>query len=509
MRKTFAVSFGLSAALVLMLTAVAAPAASALMLQDPQQPMAAASVVPFTADQLDNLVAPVALYPDPLLAQVLLASTFPDQIAEAAQYVRANGVNGVDDQYWDVSVKAVAHYPTVLNMMDSQLDWTTSLGQAYAQQSTDVMQSVQHMRQLAQAQGNLESTPQQQVVANAGYVSIWPAQPQYIYVPVYDPSIIYSQPIFGRPGFGAYFSFGVGYPIGSWLMYDWDWPAWRIVYTDWDGDGWRRRSRPYIRTIGVYANGDYRHVRYGHDVIYRHPDYGHIRVYNGIGAHRVDYVNHMDHNAGRYAVPRDGHGVVSAGGGYRQPRQVQTDAHVRVMPQNTQGQRRMAPGSASQGWTRTATPRGATAQRPSPAVNWRRSGPVYRAPQSPARVQPRYTAPRSEPRVQPRYTAPRSEPRVQPRYTAPRSEPRVQPRYTAPRSEPRVQPRYTAPRSEPRVQPRYTAPRSAPRVEPRYTAPRSAPQPHVRSAPPRASYSRPSVHAGSRSAHQRGGHGTN
>ena len=407
MRKTYAGTFGLSAALALMLTAVAAPAASALMLQDPQQPTAAASVVPFTADQLDNLVAPVALYADPLLAQVLLASTFPDQIAEAAQYVRANGTNGIDDQYWDVSVKAVAHYPTVLNMMDSQIDWTTSLGQAYAQQSTDVMQSVQHMRELAQAQGNLESTPQQQVVANAGYISIWPAQPQYIYVPVYDPSVIYFQPVFRRAGFGAYFSFGIGYPIGSWLMYDWDWPARRIVYTDWDGDGWRRRSRPYIRSIGVYADRGYRQVRYNHDVIYRRPDYGHVRVYSGIGAHRVDYVNHMDHNAGRYAVPRDAHGVVSAGSGYHQQGRVQPDAHVRVVPQNTQGR------------TRTADPRrAAPAQQPSPAVNWRRSGPVYRAPQSPVRAQPRAAAPR----VQPRYTTPA---RVQPRYTAPA---RVQPR---------------------------------------------------------------------------------
>ncbi|HEX8724241.1 MAG TPA: DUF3300 domain-containing protein [Gemmatimonadaceae bacterium] len=508
MRKTFAVSFGISAALALTLTAVAAPAASALMLQDPQQPMAAASVVPFTADQLDNLVAPVALYPDPLLAQVLLAATFPDQISDAEQYVRANGTNGIDEQYWDVSVKAVAHYPTVLNMMNSQLDWTTSLGQAYAQQSTDVMQAVQHMRELAQAQGNLESTPQQQVVADAGYIRIWPAQPQYMYVPVYDPSVIYCQPVFGQPGFGAYFSFGVGYPIGSWLIYDWDWPSWRIVYTSWDGDGWRRRSRPYIRMSGVYINAGYRNVRYGHDVIYRHPDYGHIRVYSGIGAHRVDYVNHMDHNAGRYAVPRDGHGVVTAGSGYRQqPRQGQADPHVRVMPQNGPGARRMPASSApSQAWTRSAQPRYvAPRSEPSPAVNWKRGGSTYYGPQQrPARAQPRYAAPRSEPGAQPRYVAPRSEPTAQPRYSAP---PRVEPRYTAPA---RAEPRYNAPRySAPRAQPSYSAPRaeprySAPRAEPRY----SAPQPQARSAPS-GGYSRPSGHAESRSAHPRGGHGRN
>ena len=105
--------------------------------QTPEQPF-----VPFTAQQLENLVAPIALYADPLLAQVLLAATFPDQIHEAAEFVRANGTGGVDDQSWDVSVRAVAHYPTVLNLLDQRIDWTTSLGQAYAAQSTDVMEAI-------------------------------------------------------------------------------------------------------------------------------------------------------------------------------------------------------------------------------------------------------------------------------------------------------------------------------------------------------------------------------
>ncbi|MGA2436405.1 MAG: DUF3300 domain-containing protein, partial [Bryobacteraceae bacterium] len=101
----------------------------------------------FSPDQLDNLAAPVALYPDPLLAQVLLAATFPDQIDEAARFVRANpDPYAIDSQYWDVSVKAVAHYPTVLYMMADKLDWTTALGQAYANQSADVMASVQRLR---------------------------------------------------------------------------------------------------------------------------------------------------------------------------------------------------------------------------------------------------------------------------------------------------------------------------------------------------------------------------
>src|SRR5258707_8533139 len=101
----------------------------------------------FSPDQLDNLTAAIALYPDPLLAQVLLAATFPDQIDEASRFVRSDGSpDDIDSQPWDVSVKAVAHYPEVLEMMADKLDWTTSLGQAYVNQSTDVMDSVQRLR---------------------------------------------------------------------------------------------------------------------------------------------------------------------------------------------------------------------------------------------------------------------------------------------------------------------------------------------------------------------------
>ncbi len=92
----------------------------------------------FSPEQLDNLLSPIALYPDPLLAQLLVAATFPDQVEEAARWVRGSGQEGVDDQNWDVSVKAVAHYPTVIEMMADKIDWTTSLGQAYVNQSTDV-----------------------------------------------------------------------------------------------------------------------------------------------------------------------------------------------------------------------------------------------------------------------------------------------------------------------------------------------------------------------------------
>ncbi|HTR79420.1 MAG TPA: DUF3300 domain-containing protein [Gemmatimonadaceae bacterium] len=214
---------------------------------------------PLPADQLDSLVAPIALYADPLLAQVMLAATYPQQVDEAAKWVRVNGTAAVDSQPWDVSVRAVAHYPSVLNLLDSNLDWTAWLGAAYANQSTDLMNAVQRMRALAQANGNLASTPQQQVITDGGNISVEPAQPQVIYVPVYDPAVVYYDScldVFCDP----FVQFSVGYPIGPWLIYDWNWPARRIYYTGWVGGGWIARSRPYIRLSGVYVNERFRTV---------------------------------------------------------------------------------------------------------------------------------------------------------------------------------------------------------------------------------------------------------
>src|SRR5215469_4946114 len=100
----------------------------------------------FSPDDLDNLLAPVALYPDPLVAQILPAATFPDQIDEAAQFLQSNGdPNAIDMQPWDMSVQALAHYPRVINMMASRLDWTTELGQAYVNQPDDVMNAIQRL----------------------------------------------------------------------------------------------------------------------------------------------------------------------------------------------------------------------------------------------------------------------------------------------------------------------------------------------------------------------------
>ncbi|HXN07077.1 MAG TPA: DUF3300 domain-containing protein, partial [Nitrospiria bacterium] len=129
----------------------------------------------FSQDQLDNLLAPIALYPDPLLAQILIAATFVDQVDEAARWIRGNRNPGaIDYQPWDVSVKAVAHYPPIIQMMSDQLDWTTSVGQAYVYESSDVMTSIQRLRAQAYSLGNLISNGQQEVIVEGDDIRIIP-----------------------------------------------------------------------------------------------------------------------------------------------------------------------------------------------------------------------------------------------------------------------------------------------------------------------------------------------
>jgi hypothetical protein len=259
----------------------------------------------FSPDQLDNLLSPIALYPDPLLAQVFVAATFPDQVEEAARYVRSYGQNGVDEQNWDVSVKAVAHYPTVIEMMSDKIDWTTSLGQAYVNQSTDIAASVQRLRHLARHAGNLDSSRQEEVLEHGDYIAITPYEPQYIYVPVYDPAIIY----YRRPYWGPAITFGVGYPIGAWLNLDFRWGyggGWGgVYYTGWRREGWggdcwncgwigRSRERVDIRN-NVYINNRYTNITVNRTVINRTVNVNNINRYNSV--HRdVRYDNVQKNN---------------------------------------------------------------------------------------------------------------------------------------------------------------------------------------------------------------------
>ncbi len=270
-----------------------APAPELTEAAEPQnQPQASDYYEPYAPEQLDNLLAPIALYPDPLLAQVLAAATFPDEIQDAAPWVRLHKLDSIDYQPWDVSVKAVAHYPTVLSMLNDRLDWTTALGQAYVNQSTDIMMSVQRLRNMAHSQGNLVTTRQQQVVVDRGYIQIVPAQPRVIFVPAYDPGVIYVRRVY-RPGFGfdGYFNFGTGFVIGSWLNYDMDWGTHRVVYNSWDErGGWRERSRPYVHITNVYVNNRYENVNVNRNVVDRHVDYHNVQRYNSVH-HDVTYEN--------------------------------------------------------------------------------------------------------------------------------------------------------------------------------------------------------------------------
>jgi hypothetical protein len=198
--------------------------------------------------QLDQLLGPIALYPDPLIAVLLPAATFPDEIVLADRYVSSGGdPNALDQQPWDPSVQALARYPTVLQWMDQNLDWTTELGQAFLNQQQDVMDSIQRLRQSAYNMGNLQSTPQEQVLNDGGYIEILPADPQEIYVPVYDPAQVYYVAAAGAP----FITFGVACAIGPWLNCDFDWDHHNIIVwgrdhprpADWWRRSWRDRER--------------------------------------------------------------------------------------------------------------------------------------------------------------------------------------------------------------------------------------------------------------------------
>lgn len=193
-----------------------------------------------TPEQLQQLVAPIALYPDALVAQILAASAYPTQIVEAERFMQQSPDlkgkdlgDAVDRQDWDPSVKALTQFPSVLANMDKDLSWTSELGDANYNQQADVMAAVQYMRRKAKDAGHLDSTPQQTVTAQGDNIDIAPANPQVVYVPEYDPDIIYGYPVGIWPGFypwwgvgGPYISFGVGFGIGPFFGYGWGWPAW-------------------------------------------------------------------------------------------------------------------------------------------------------------------------------------------------------------------------------------------------------------------------------------------
>ena len=258
-----------------------------------QQPPAATYAVP-TADQLYQLVAPIALFPDNLVAQVLAASTYPDQVSTAYAWLQQNSnlkgdqlMQAVDQQPWDASVKGLTQFGDVLKQMAESLSWTSALGDAYFNVPQSVMNAVQVMRQRAQQAGNLKSNQQQNVsVENQApgtaaapaqsaapettvvqappqTIVIQPAQPQVVYVPTYNPTVVYGTPVPAYPGYSSadmavasVISFGVGIAVGAAIANNnhccgWGWNSW--------GCGWHNSTvvynhNTYISTSNTFVN---------------------------------------------------------------------------------------------------------------------------------------------------------------------------------------------------------------------------------------------------------------
>ena len=238
--------------------------AVALLVPIPAHPQAPA---PFSPPQLEQLLAPIALYPDPLLGQVLMAATYPLEVVEAARWLEIPGNASLDGdrldaavqtEDWDPSVKSLLPFPQVLQMMDSQLGWTQQLGDAFLAQQAEVMDTVQRLRDRAREAGTLASTPQATVSWDGTITRIEPANPQIVYVPVYDPLTVYGawpQPdypptYFPYPGYGPLivggisFGFAIRIVAPLWGWSDCDWRRHRIDIDDDRFNAISRDGRP-------------------------------------------------------------------------------------------------------------------------------------------------------------------------------------------------------------------------------------------------------------------------
>lgn len=213
-----------------------------------------------TVEELSQLLAPIALYPDALIGLILPASTVPSDIVLAARYLKAGGSpTTVESQAWDDSVKALARYPEVLAWLDENLEWTSSVGEAFVEQPTEVMVAIQMLRKQAKAAGNLADTPQQNVIAEEDVIRIIPADPEVIYVPQYDPQVVYIQSYTTVP----VLTFGPGFAVGSWLCYDFDWRRRCFYRGNWNGwthdrnrnwNGDRDGNRSGVNVLNIDTN---------------------------------------------------------------------------------------------------------------------------------------------------------------------------------------------------------------------------------------------------------------
>jgi hypothetical protein len=291
-------------------------------------------------------VAPIALYPDALVAQVLAASTYPSEIVEADRWMQSHSnlkdkklADEVDKQNWDPSVKALAQFPSVLENMDKNLSWTSSLGDAYANHPQDVTDAVQTLRQQARKAGRLNSNEQEKVTTQGNTVIIEPANPQVVYVPAYDPWLVYGAPIVAYPGWypvpgifwgGVGLSFGIGFGLGFFGGFGWGWGHWGY---DWHGrramydhHAFVSHSRTFDRggfNHGGFNRGNFNHGNFNHSN-FNHNNFNHGNSFHGSsgfhgqsGAHSGAFsgFDHGGNTRGFSSRGRSSFGGGSHGGG--------------------------------------------------------------------------------------------------------------------------------------------------------------------------------------------------
>lgn len=232
--------------------------------------------------QIDQMTAPIALYPDPLIAEILMAATYPLEVVEASRWLQAPQnaqlrgdqlANALQQQPWDPSVKALVNSPQVLAMLNNNLQWTEQLGDAFLGQEDDVMDSIQRLRRMAESNGTLVSTPQQNVSYEGDAITITPANPETMYVPVYNPSLAYgtwpypdSQPYYFPPPPGVAYAapgtvvFGGGFVVVEelWRWNRWDWHRHRIDIDDRRFAEINRGRPPAVPGVWTHAS-EHRH----------------------------------------------------------------------------------------------------------------------------------------------------------------------------------------------------------------------------------------------------------
>jgi uncharacterized membrane protein YgcG len=229
--------------------------APAVVYTQPAPPPPAPVVTTAADPALQQLVAPIALYPDPLIANILPGCTYPDQVMGANEWVQSHpnpAPGDIEAQDWDPSIKALAHYPTVLSYMAGQPDWMKSLGSAFSENQANVFAAIQDLREQAKNNGNLTSNAYADVVVDGPTISIQPTDPTVIYVPSYDPVLVYQAPFV--------ITYGPSFVVGPWFVQGVDWYGGVVFVGDWHG-GWAYGSWGWRRD--PYFHGYYNH--WGHN----------------------------------------------------------------------------------------------------------------------------------------------------------------------------------------------------------------------------------------------------